>query len=293
MRNTQVYSMKKLTLSEPFKPKLDRLPVKVGDLSYLGEDLSTFKDKPIVAIVGTRKPTPYGKMMTQKLAEDLARAGVVIISGLALGIDGLAHESALKAKGLTIAVSPGGLNKIYPATNKPIADKILANHSTIISEYPADHQPRKVEFLERNRIIAALSDLVIIPEAAVGSGSLNTAKHAKEMNIPICVVPGNVTSPMSSGTNNLLKEGAHAITEATDVLKMLGLSNLNDQLKLDLVGDSPQETIILQKIALGYTDGVELQIETLLSTVEFQSAVTMLEVQGIIGQDTQGRWFLK
>lgn len=284
--------MKKLTLTKKFKSKLDRLQDKVGDLTYLGADLSTYEDLPMVAIVGTRKPTPYGKLMTEKLAEDLARAGVVIISGLALGIDSLAHSACVNTNGRTIAVSPGGLDKIYPATNKLVADKIISGNGTIISEYPADHQPRKVEFLERNRIIAALSDLVIIPEAAAYSGSLNTAGHAKNLGIPICVVPGNVTSPMSSGTNHLLKTGAFAITEASDVLKLLGIDSKVKQLSLDLIGDTPQETLILQKIALGFTDSQSLQESTLLNTTEFQSVITMLEVQGRVAQDSLGQWRL-
>jgi DNA processing protein len=246
----------------------------------------------MVAVVGTRKPTPYGKMMTEKLTEELVRAGVVIVSGLALGVDCLAHTVAVKTKGKTIAVSPGGLAKIYPATNEPVARQIVQNNGTIISEYPADHQPRKVEFLERNRIIAALSDVVIIPEAAALSGSLNTANHAMKMHIPVCVVPGNVTSPMSSGTNHLLKHGARAVTETADILKLLGIDGKSKQLALNLIGDNAEETIVLQKIALGYTNPTALQAETLLETVEFQTAITMLEVQGRVAQDSLGAWRL-
>jgi DNA processing protein len=288
----QEYFMKKLVLSEPFGSKLDRLTNKVRPLTYLGEDLGSYKDLLLVAIVGTRKPTPYGKMVTEKLAEELARAGVVVVSGLALGVDCLAHSAVLAAKGRTIAISPGGLQKIYPVTNKPVADKILANKGTIISEYASDHQPKKAEFLERNRIIAALSDLVIIPEAAAQSGSLNTASHALKMGIPVCVVPGNVTSPMSSGTNHLLKNGALAITETKDVLKLLGVDNNHKQLALDLTGDTPQETLVLQKIALGHVDASDLQEQTMLETTDFQMAVTMLEVQGKVMQDSLGKWRL-
>jgi DNA processing protein len=288
----QVYIMKKLTLTPDLQIKLNRLNSRVGDLTYLGADLDTYADKKFVAIVGTRKPTPYGKIMTEKLAEDLARAGVVIISGLALGVDGLAHESCVRAGGRTIAVSPGGLEKIYPATNKPIADKIIANNGSIISEYTGEHQPLKIEFLERNRIIATLSDIVLIPEAAANSGSLNTAMHATAMNIPICAVPGNATSPMSVGTNHLLKNGAFAVTETGDVLKLLGVNSNSNQLELNLSGDSPAETLILQKISKGFTDTQSLIAETLLSTTEFQSTTTMLEVQGRIAQDTLGTWRL-
>jgi DNA processing protein len=288
------YIMNKLTVTESFKQKLARLPQssRVGDLHYLGADLPHYEGLPIVAIVGTRKPTPYGIAQTKKLAEELARAGVVIVSGLALGIDCIAHDAALRANGKTIAISPAGLNKIYPATNRLTGEKIIAS-GTIISEYSPELMPRKIEFLERNRIIAALSDVVIIPEAAVGSGSLNTANHAKKMDIPVCVLPGNVTSPMSAGTNQLLKEYAHAITDAQDVLKMLGLTKGHKQLSLDLIGDNPNETIILQKIALGHSTGDGLLNETLLDPVDFQTSSTMLEIQGRIMQDSTGNWSLK
>jgi DNA processing protein len=285
--------MKKLTLNKTLETKLNRLKIKTAQLFYSGEDPNNFADIPIVAIVGTRKPTPYGKIMTEKIADELARQGVIIVSGLALGVDSLAHSSILKAGGKTIAVLPSGLNNIYPATNRSIADKIIKGQGSLISEYPKDHKPRKVEFLERNRIIAALSDLVVIPEAAGNSGSLNTANHAIQMGIPVAVVPGNVTSPMSSGTNHLLTIGAKAVRGSDDILKLLGLDSKNKQTKLDLLGETPEETLVLQKIALGHTDSVELQVETLLSTTEFQSVVTMLEVQGKIALDPQGKWYLK
>ncbi len=286
--------MKKLTLTKNFKEKLDRLPdsAKVGELSFLGGDLSQYDGLPVVAIVGTRKPTPYGKLMTEKLATELSRAGVVIISGLALGIDGLAHNAVLAVNGKTIAVSPAGLNHIYPATNRLTGEKIISSGNTIISEYGPDHMPRKVEFLERNRIIAALSDAVIIPEAAEGSGSLNTANHAHKMNIPVCVIPGNVTSPMSRGTNQILKEYAKAITETNDILKLLSIKKQIKQLSLDLLGDTPQETIILQKIALGFVQGELLQIETMLQPIEFQTTISMLEIQGRVTQNSLGTWSL-
>ncbi len=284
--------MKKVMLTSELITKLDRLKDKAGSLTYLGADLNTYKDFKFVAIVGSRKPTPYGRIMTEKLAEELARSGVVIVSGLALGVDGIAHETCAKAGGRTIAVSPGGLDKIYPSTNRLIADKIIATNGSIISEYASDRQPKKIEFLERNRIIAALSDIVLIPEAAANSGSLNTAMHARDMNIPIAVVPGNVTSPMSVGTNHLLKNGAFAITEAADVLKMLGINTKTNQLELNLAGDTPSETLVLQKINAGHTDTQNLIAETLLSTVEFQSVSTMLEVQGKIAQDSLGNWRL-
>jgi len=285
--------MNKLTVKDSFLEKLNRLPknARVGELDYLGVDLPEYEGLPTVAIVGTRKPTPYGIAQTKRLAEELAKAGVVVVSGLALGIDCIAHDAVLAVNGKTIAVSPAGLSKIYPATNRLTGEKIIAT-GTIISEYSPGSMPRKVEFLERNRIIAALCDVVLIPEAANGSGSLNTAEHARKMNIPVCVLPGNVTSPMSAGTNQLLKEYAHAITDAQDVLNLLGIKKKRRQLSLDLNGDTPEQTILLQKIALGHTSSDELLIETMLDPIGFQTASTMLEIEGKITQDSLGRWSL-
>jgi DNA processing protein len=282
--------MKKVTLTSEFTSKLEKLKDRVGNLTFLGADLDTYKDCKFVAIVGTRKPTPYGKVMTEKLAEGLARAGIVIISGLALGVDGLAHDATLRAGGRTIAVVP---RSSYPKTNGNIAKQMVSKDSTILSEETKENVPIKVAFLQRNRIIAALSDIVLIPEAASNSGSLNTAMHAKSMNIPIAVVPGNATSPMSAGTNYLLKNGAYAVTEASDVLKLLGIDTNSTQLELNLTGESPGETLVLRKINAGYSDTQSLISETKLSTVEFQSVTTMLEVQGRIAQDSLGNWRLK
>jgi len=285
--------MNKLVLTEHFQKKLDKLKIKVGDLTYSGAELASYDNLPIVAIVGTRKPTPYGKMMTEKLASELARAGVAIVSGNALGVDVIAQASAVKAGGRVISVLPSGLDNIYPATNRPIADSILKSGGTLITEFESGHIPMPHDFLLRNRIVAALSDLVVIPEAAAHSGSLNTANHAIKLHIPLCIVPGNVTSPMSSGTNKLLKEGARAVTETTDILKILGLDRTNQQTKLELLGETPAETTILQKLSLGVTDTETLQAETNLSTVEFQSAMTMLEVQGRVAQNSLGSWYLQ
>ncbi|MFT4532187.1 MAG: DNA processing protein [Candidatus Saccharimonadales bacterium] len=280
--------MKELKLTRPFKDKLDKLPVRVGLLDYRGQDLSSYADMPIVAIVGTRKPTPYGKAMTHKIAQELARAGVVIVSGLAFGVDSLAHDAAIKAGGRAIAVLPCGLDNIYPASHKPLADQIVKNSGTLLSEYGPDHKPWKVEFIERNRIIAALSDVVIIPEAAIRSGSLNTAKHAKSTDTPILVIPGNVTSPMSAGTNQLLKEGAIPITEASDVLKILGIDKKKIQTSLNLTGDNDNETAVLTALALGITDSDSLLKTTGMSPGEFQTTLTMLEISGKIKLNSLG-----
>jgi DNA processing protein len=283
--------MKELTLTPAVLDRFAKLKKHVGLLHYQGLDLESYGDAKFVAIVGTRKITPYGKSVTRQFAEELARAGVVIVSGLAIGVDSLAQNSALEVGGKSIAVLPSGLDAIYPTTNRPLAEKIANGAGTLVSEYDSDHTPRKVEFLERNRIIAALSDIVLIPEAAAQSGSLNTAQHAKSIGVPICAVPGNINSPMSEGTNYLLKNGAHTITSAQDILSLIG-GKPKKQLELDLTGADEQETLVLQKIALGFHDGASLQTETELSTMELQTTLSMLEVQGRIIIDELGVWRL-
>jgi len=285
--------MKKLTLNSYFEDRLNRAQTPIGAMTYLGRDLSSYTDTRIVAIVGTRKPSPYGIMVTKQYAEALTRAGVVVVSGLALGIDGIAHQAAVAAGGKTIAVLPSGVDTIYPASHRPLAAQIVKTGGTLISEYPAGHKPFKIEYLERNRIIAAISDVVIIPEAAAGSGSLNTAMHAREAGVPVYVLPGNITNPMSAGTNQLLvNHQACATTDPADILQFLQIDK-KKQLSLDLNGETAQETIILQKINQGHSAPHDLQKETQLATTNFQTAITMLEIQGRIGSDTAGNWHLK
>ncbi len=283
--------MKKLTLGPILEKKLSRLQNKAREISYLGADLNDAAHRPTVAIVGTRKPTPYGKAITQRIAQEAARAGIVVVSGNALGVDVIAQKAALEAGGTVTSVLPSGLDKIYPASNRPVAEAIVASGGSLISEYEPGHIPTRYDFLERNRLIAALSDLVIIPEAAKGSGSLNTAKHATSMQIPIACPPGHITSPMSEGTNQLLKDGAHLITDPADILHILGIDNTT-QTSLDLTGDDEAQSTLLQLLADGVSDTIELQAKSGLASSEFQMALSMLEVDGRISQQAAHTWQL-
>jgi DNA processing protein len=161
-----------------------------------------------------------------------------------------------------------------------VAEQIIKQGGTILTEFGPGHNPMAHDFLDRNRIIAALSDIVIIPEAAERSGSLNTARHAKEMGVPIGAVPGQVTSSMSSGTNKLLKDGAHIIRNVEDILELLHIDTSQRQMTLNLEGDNDAQTAVLLAVSEGIVDPHEIQIKTQLPATEFQMAVTMLEVQG-------------
>jgi DNA processing protein len=247
---------------------------------------------PSVAIVGTRKPTAYGKEVTHQLAYELARRGVVIISGLALGVDGLAHQAALEAGGTTLAVLANGLPDIYPSTHKSLAEKIIASGGAIISEYEPETPARSYQFLERNRLVSGLADAVIITEAASKSGTLNTAMHALEQGKEVFVVPGNITSPMSSGCNALLKQGATPITSFEDVLTVIAPDLLQPQSSLAL-GDSPAETTIISLLQAGGRDGEELQRQSGIEPSEFATALTMLELAGTIRSLGANQWTLR
>ena len=249
---------------------------------------------PTVAIVGTRKPTRYGTEVTERLSFDLAKRGVVIISGLALGVDALAHKAALEANGTTLAVVVNVLPDISPKTNLSLARQIVAKGGAIISEWGEEDETPigKWSFLYRNRLVSGLSDAVIITEAAAQSGSLNTAAHALSQGREVFVVPGNITSPLSAGCNNLLKQGAIPVTEASDVLEIIAPQLLPKAIKQTRlpIGDTPAENTLLQLLASGIRDGEQLQTQSKLSASDFSSALTMLEINGLVKPLGANQW---
>ena len=247
---------------------------------------------PTVAIVGSRKPTAYGKEVTYQLAFDIAKRGVMIISGLALGVDAIAHRAALDAGGKTLAVLANGVDIIYPATNRDLAYDVLAHEGAIISEYEPGTEARDFQFLERNRIVSGLSDAIIVTEAAARSGTLSTAAHALEQGREVFVVPGNITSPLSAGCNNLIKQGAHPITCAEDVLEIIAPELLRPQSLLPL-GSTPLESKIISLLQSGIRDGEELQVLSEVDIVEFSRAITMMEISGTIRALGGNQWTLR
>ncbi|MAF20628.1 MAG: DNA-protecting protein DprA [Parcubacteria group bacterium] len=182
-------------------------------------------DQPSLSIVGTRRLSSYGRQITPLITTDLVKAGLVIISGLAKGIDALAHQAALKAKGQTIAVLGSGVDKssIYPAVNKSLAEQISQN-GALISEFPMGTAPLAQNFPQRNRIVAGLSPGILVIEAPVRSGALITAKDALEQNREIFAIPGHILSQNSIGPNNLIKMGAKLVSQANDILQELNLN---------------------------------------------------------------------
>jgi DNA processing protein len=181
------------------------------------------EDENAIGVVGTRKITGYGRVVTHKFVQDLVNAGLTIISGLARGVDAVAHQSALEAKGRTIAVLGGGLKNIYPPENKDLAKKITEGFGAVISEFPPDYPSLPGNFPSRNRIIAGLSKAVLVTEAASDSGSLITARLAVEQGKEVFAVPGPVTSNLSKGPINLIQEGANAVFDAEEIVEEIGI----------------------------------------------------------------------
>lgn len=248
--------------------------------------------KPAVAIVGSRRPTYYGKEVTFKLAYDLAKQGLIVISGMAMGVDSIAHKAALDAGGTTIAVLANGVDIIYPASNRGLAKDMLDKGGAIVSEYEPGTLARDFQFLERNRIVSGLSDAVIVTEAAARSGTLSTVAHALDQNREVFVVPGNITSPLSVGCNNLIKQGAHPITCADDVLEIIAPELLRPQSILPL-GSTPLESKIIGLLQSGVRDGDELQAKSDASISEFSQTLTIMEINGTIRPLGGNQWTLK
>lgn len=245
-----------------------------------------------LTVVGARTPTQYGRKVVEKLIKEVAEAGVTIVSGLAIGIDGLAHKAALDAGGKTIAVMAGGLDNIYPPSNQKLSERILANGGTIISEYPEGTEYFKSNFVARNRIQSGLSEAVLIVEAAEKSGTLITADFAIDQNRIVMAVPGNIDSLVSAGTNQLIRDGAVPITCARDILEVMGI-NVKAAKVSEYQPENDAEKIIIKLIRSGISNSEDIHIKSKLEIIEFNTALTMLEIKGVLNQPAPGLWDIK
>ncbi|HVV66554.1 MAG TPA: DNA-processing protein DprA [Candidatus Saccharimonadales bacterium] len=283
----------KLTLTSLCYPEpLRHIPSPPKQLFTKGAPLGEMLKMPRVALVGSRRPTPYGKYVTEQLASELAGQGIIIVSGLALGIDAIAHRAALASGGTCIAVLPGPVGRVYPATNRRLAEEILASNGVLVSEYDEGAVSFKQNFIARNRIVAGLSQVILITEATEKSGSLHTARFALEQGKDVLAVPGNIDSPPSVGTNNLIRAGATPITSCSDVLQVLGLEPHTGRPQT-IRGRNADEQRIIDLLLLGVYSGHELFQRSKLPASRFNQALTMLEIGGKIRPTGGNQWRIR
>jgi len=310
-------------LEHNFTEVLDAIALKPRTLYFRGklpENVSkngkTLRPK-TVAIVGSRHNTKYGEEVAYRLAYNLAQKGVVVISGLAYGIDSIGHRGCLAAGGITVAVLGNPIDQIHPTAHIALAREIIQKNGAILSEYPPSVDKNqdnslspgeyydesgkkrleyKTTFLYRNRLIAGLADAVVVVEAAEQSGSLNTATHALNQGKEVFAVPGNITNPYSQGCNKLIKQGAIPYTEPRDVLEFLfpedyakSRKHLKQQ---NLIGDTDVETLILTALSKGLRSGEEIMNQTHLPPEVFNATTTLLEIKSRIRPLGANTWAL-
>lgn len=249
-----------------------------GDISCLNNSC--------LGVVGARKNSPYGQQATEKIVTELAQQNITIISGLALGIDAIAHESCLKAQGQTAAVLGSSLDwpNVSPMTNRKLAENIIEHGGCLISEYAPIFPPSKITFPLRNRIISGLSLGILIVEAAQSSGTLITGKYALDQNREIFAVPGNIFNFNSVGTNNLIKLGAKLVTDASDILEELNLRQISTVVENK---NAPIPSTDEEKFVLQYLSREPIHIDKISQLCRIKinalsSKLMLMEMKGLI-----------
>ena len=250
-------------------------------LIYAKGKIRPLKKEECISIVGSRTPQSYGKNITTELSTSLARAGLTIVSGMADGVDTLSHRGALNAGGFTVAVLGCGVDFIYPKGNFELYEKIC-EHGMIISEYPLGTRPERFYFPERNKIVAALSLATLVTEANEKSGSLITADAAKKYGRRIFAVPGNITSSLSGGTNELIRNGASVVTQKDDILSFYGKENTENSEKSTSPKLEPNEALIFEALKEKEMTIDEISYHTSLSFSELNSLLLFMELKNII-----------
>lgn len=252
-----------------------------------------FKGKPVkeysllIGVVGTRRPTAYGRNLARELSGELSKAGVGVVSGLARGIDTEAHYGALEGEGKTIAVLGSGIDVVYPFQNTKLYN-LISQEGTLLSEFPLGTPPQSFNFPQRNRIISGLSRGVVVVEAGERSGALITARFALEQNREVFAVPGSVKSKVSKGSHKLLKEGACLVESALDILQEFGI-----EVKMELVKEelSAKETRILSALEFEPKRVDEIAQVSKMPVPEVLSCLTLLELKGKVAQDFGEKYY--
>lgn len=281
--------IKILTIFDPGYPEeLKTIPIPPLVI-YLKGKINSFKKRKI-GIIGTRKPTKYGREVTLEFSKKLSEKGVVIVSGGARGIDTIAHLSAIEGGGETICVFGSGLNVFYPPENIKIFKKIEEN-GILISEYPPDTKPFAYNFPMRNRIIAALSETLLIVEAGEKSGTFITVKWALDMGKDIFAIPGEIYSPKSRGPNFLIKQGAILVTDPSEILEYMGIEEKSKREEIKLEGKEKEIFNFLKENGRKSIDEIKEKFK--IETGELISLLINLEIKGIIRNEGSGFYSVK
>src|SRR5512135_1637815 len=237
-----------------------------------------------VAIVGTRRISPYGRQVTEELAAYLAGNGITVISGLARGVDAAAHTAALRAGGRTLAVLGCGVDRIYPPENRSLAEQMI-EHGAILSDYPVGTAPEATNFPPRNRIISGLSLAVVVIEAGETSGALITAEFAAEQGREVFAVPGSILAPQSKGTNKLIQTGALPLLTADDLLQALNLTRVSAQKSArQILPADGVERQLLSALGSEPMHVDDLRNQTGLPVEQVSAALVMMELKGMVRQ---------
>lgn len=251
------------------------------DILYVRGTLPTIDSS--LAVVGTRRATPYGKEVTRIVTSDLARQKIVIVSGLALGIDGVAHEATLDAGGVTVAVLGSGVDEhtIYPTSHRRLAERIIASGGAVVSEYPPGFKPTQYSFPARNRVIAGLSRGTLVTEAPMESGALITARHALDYNRDVFAVPHPITSLTGQGCNNLIRLGAALARNAVDVMETMHITWLPESSQPAPVLNDTEGKVMSKLSRIGiHID--QLAVLAGLPATVVMSTLTLLEMRGLV-----------
>ncbi len=273
-----------LTWDTPTYPRyLAEIPNAPPVLYVKGELLE--RDQWAVAVVGTRRLTAYGRQVTHELVTGLVRQGITVVSGLAKGIDTVAHKTAVESGGRTLAVLGSGVDNIYPTENRKLSQRIAEGQGAIISEYPLGMPPDARNFPPRNRLISGLSLGVVVVEAGEKSGALITARFAVEQDREVFAVPGPINSAASLGTNKLIQEGAKLILGVEDILEELNLLLVSEQSAIQaVVPDTPEEALLLNYLSRQPAHIDELVRLSGLNGATTSSTLMLMELKGIIQQ---------
>lgn len=239
------------------------------------------EDELSIAVVGTRKMTGYGGQVAESLVTELVGAGLTVVSGLARGIDSMAHRAALSADGRTIGVLACGLDIVYPPENTSLVNEIINNHGAVISEFPLGMQPMPGSFPARNRIISGLALGTVVIEAPEKSGALITARHAAEQGREVFAIPGPVTSPNAAGPSHLIKMGAKLVFNVNDILEELGVeSGPRSRESKEILPGNPEEETILSLIKDEAKHIDDIVRESGFDSGKVASIMSLMEIKG-------------